>query len=79
MIAEVKEGDFTGVQKIKEGFVIYRVDTRKKAQTRPLEEVRDEIRNRLWEKKFNPEFECFITQLKDEAYIQIFAETKEPQ
>jgi peptidyl-prolyl cis-trans isomerase SurA len=78
-IAEVKEGDVTAVQKIKEGLVIFRVDTRRKAQVRPLEEVRDEIRNRLWEQKFNPEFERFIAQLKEDAYIQIFAETKEPQ
>ncbi|NWG13373.1 MAG: SurA N-terminal domain-containing protein [Acidobacteria bacterium] len=77
-IANVREGNITSVQKSKDGFIIYRVDTRKPAAVRPLEEVRDEIRNRLWEQKFNPEFEKFIAQLKEDAYIQIFAETKEP-
>ena len=77
-IASVKEGEVTSVQTSKDSFVIYRVDTRKAATIRPLDEVRDEIRNRLWEQKFNPEFERFITQLKDDAYIQIFAETKSP-
>jgi peptidyl-prolyl cis-trans isomerase SurA len=77
-IANLKEGEFTGVQKGADSFIIYRVDARKPAVVRPLEEVRDEIRNRLWEQKFNPEFERFVSQLKDEAYIQIFAETKEP-
>jgi peptidyl-prolyl cis-trans isomerase SurA len=77
-IANLKEGDFTAVQKAADSLIIYRVDTRKPAVVRPLEEVRDEIRNRLWEQKFNPEFERFVTQLKDEAYVQIFSETKEP-
>ncbi len=77
-IASVQEGNVTTVQKTKDSFVIYRVDERKPAKARPLEEVRDEIRNRLWEQKFNPEFERFISQLKDDAYIQIFTEAKEP-
>ena len=77
-IANLKEGEFTAVEKSGDAFVIYRVDARKPAVVRPLDEVRDEIRNRLWEQKFNPEFERFVAQLKDEAYIQIFSETKEP-
>lgn len=77
-IANLKEGEFTAVEKSGDTFVIYRVDSRKLAVVRPLDEVRDEIRNNLWKQKFNPEFERFIAQLKDEAYIQIFSETKEP-
>lgn len=77
-IANVKEGEFTSVQKGGDAFTLYRVDSRKPAVVRPLEEVRDEIRNRMWEQKFNPEFERFIAELKDEAYIQIFSEAKEP-
>ncbi len=77
-IANLKDGEFTAVEKTADAFVIYRVDSRKAAVVRPLEEVRDEIRNNLWRQKFNPEFERFVAQLKDEAYIQIFGETKEP-
>ncbi len=77
-IADVKEGNVTSVQKTKDSFVIYRVDERKPATVRPLDEVRDEIRQHLWNQKFNPEFERFIAQLKDDAYIQIFTETTEP-
>ena len=75
-IAAVKEGDATPPQKAKEGFIIYRVDARKPAAVRPLEELRDEIRSRLWEQKFNPEYDRFITQLKEDAYIQLFGEIK---
>ena len=77
-IANLKEGEVTEVQKTGDSFIIYRVDSRKAAVVKPLDEVRDEIRNRLWEQKFNPEFERFIAELKDEAYIQIFNESKEP-
>jgi parvulin-like peptidyl-prolyl isomerase len=73
-IANVKEGDTTPVLKTKEGFILYRVDTRKAAAFKPLEEVRDEIKNRIYQQKFNPEFDRFISQLKEDAYIQIFGE-----
>jgi parvulin-like peptidyl-prolyl isomerase len=73
-VAKVKEGDVTPVIKGADSFAIYRVDNRKAAQARPLEEVRDEIRARIYEQKFNPELERFIAQLKEDAYIQIFAE-----
>jgi peptidyl-prolyl cis-trans isomerase SurA len=73
-IANVREGDVTAVQKIKEGFMICRVDTRKPATVKLLAEVRDEIRNRIWEQKFNPEYDRFVAQLKEDAYIEILGE-----
>jgi len=75
-IANLKDGDISKPQKIKDGYVIYRVDTRKLAYVRPLDEVRNEIKNRLYEKKFNPELQRYIAQLKENAYIQIFTEIK---
>jgi peptidyl-prolyl cis-trans isomerase SurA len=73
-IANVKEGDSTPVLRTKEGFILYRVDTRKAAAYKPLEEIREEIKNRIYQQKFNPEFERFSSQLKEDAYIQIFGE-----
>lgn len=75
-IARVKEGDVTEVMNTKDGYVIYRVDTRKPSHTVPLEEVKQEIQNRLWRQKFNPELQRFVTQLKEEAYIQVFADSQ---
>jgi len=75
-IASVKEGDVADIQKTTDGYVIYRVDSRKPATIRPLEEVRDEIKNRLYQQKFNPEYERFSAQLKEDAYIQIFSVAK---
>ena len=75
-VASVKEGDVTPVLKTKDGFVIYRVDSRKDASRRPLEEVKPEIQRRMWDQKYAPELEKFVAQLKEEAYIQIFGEAK---
>ena len=76
-IAGIKETEISQAQKLQEGsYVIYRVDSRKEAAVRPLAEVRDDIKNKLYQKKFNPEYERFITQLKEDAYIQIYSEIK---
>ena len=75
-VASIKEGDVTPVLKTKEGFVIYKVDTRKVAARRPLDEVKPEIQRRMWDQKYAPELEKFVAQLKEEAYIPIFGEAK---
>jgi peptidyl-prolyl cis-trans isomerase SurA len=75
-IASLKDGDATPPQKTKEGFIIYRVDNRKPASLKPLDELRDEIKNRIWQQRFAPEYDRFIAQLKEDAYIQIFGEIK---
>ncbi len=71
-ISKVKGGEFSGIVKSKDGFSVYRIDERKVAAVKPLEEVKDEIRNRLWQRKYDPEVKRYIAQLKEEAYIQIF-------
>ncbi len=75
-IANVREGEVSKPQKESEGFVIYRIDSRKQAAVRPLEEVKNEIKNRIYNRKRGPEFERYINQLKEDAYIQIFSEIK---
>jgi parvulin-like peptidyl-prolyl isomerase len=71
-IANLKEGEVTKPQKTKDGCLIYHIDSRKYATVRPLDEVRDEIRKHLIDQKRSQEYERFITQLKEEAYIQYF-------
>jgi len=70
----VGEGEISAVQKSAEGIIIYRVDVRKPAITKPLDEVTDQIKDILYRQKRNPEYERFMTQLKEDAYIQIFTE-----
>jgi len=73
-VAEVKEGDVSQVVKIPEGYAIFRVDARKASVARPFDEVKNAIKNMLWQQRYAPEFERFIAQLKEDAYIQIFGE-----
>ena len=73
-LSGVEEGEISSPQKSAEGIIIYRVDVRKPAIVQPLDEVIDEIRNILYQQKRNPEYERFMTQLKEDAYIQIFSE-----
>jgi peptidyl-prolyl cis-trans isomerase SurA len=73
-IASVKEGEISEVVKIGDGYLIFRVDARKASVIRPLEEVRNEIKSILFQRKQRPEMERFVAQLKEDAYIQIFSE-----
>jgi peptidyl-prolyl cis-trans isomerase SurA len=75
-IKGLKEGNISPPSKIAEGYVIYRVDSRSPTTVKPLDEVRDEIKGRLYASKFNPEYERFISQLREEAYIQIYSEAQ---
>jgi peptidyl-prolyl cis-trans isomerase SurA len=75
-ISKLKENEASKPQKIAEGFIIYRLDARKPAVTLPLEEVKDSIKGKLYNEKRIPEYERFIQQLKEDAYIQIFPEMK---
>ncbi len=76
VIADLKEGDVSKPQKIKEGIIIYRIDTRKAAATIPLDQVSTQIKNRIHARKRGPELERYVNQLKEEAYINILPEMK---
>lgn len=75
-IAGLKEGEISKPQKTEDGYVIYRIDSRKYATVRPLEEVTDQIKELIFRKKFNPELQRFFSKLKEETYWQIFSETE---
>jgi peptidyl-prolyl cis-trans isomerase SurA len=75
-IAGLKQGDVSKPQKFNKSYVIFHIDARKPVSVRPLEEVKPEIKNRLYNQKYAPEYERYITQLKENAYIQYFDEIK---
>lgn len=74
-IKGLKEGDISKPQKTKEGYVIYHVDSRKYAAVKPLDEVKEEIKQRIFDLRFDPEYKRFIARLKEDAYIQIYSES----
>ncbi len=75
-IAGLKEGEVSKPQREKDNYMIYRVDSRKASVVRPLDEVRNYIKDRLFNQKFYPELERYVSQLKDDAHIQYFSEIK---
>jgi peptidyl-prolyl cis-trans isomerase SurA len=75
-IKGLKDGDISKPQKTDEGYVIYHIDSRKYASVKSLDEVREEIKDLLYRQRFNPEFDRFISQLKEDAYIQIYSEAE---
>jgi peptidyl-prolyl cis-trans isomerase SurA len=75
-IAGLEAGDIAEPQNMKDGYVIYRVDSRKHSTLPPLKDIESQIKNRLYTNKFNPELDRYITRLKEEAYIQIYPETE---
>ena len=73
-IASLKEGEISQVVKVGDSYAIFRVDSRKAPEVRPFEEVRNEIKNIMFMQRQRPEMERFVAQLKEDAYIQVFAE-----
>jgi parvulin-like peptidyl-prolyl isomerase len=53
------------------GMHIIRVDERKPAQYRPYEEVREDIRNAVFQLKSEDAYQAWIKDLKDQSYIEV--------
>jgi parvulin-like peptidyl-prolyl isomerase len=53
------------------GMHIIRVDERKAAQYRPFEEVREDIRNAVYQLKSEEAYQAWIKDLKDQSYIEV--------
>jgi peptidyl-prolyl cis-trans isomerase SurA len=75
-IANYKEGEVTKPQLMKQGYAIFRIDSLNASTVRPLEEVKDDIREKIFNANAEPEYVRFIDQLKDDAYIDYLPEIK---
>lgn len=75
-ISGLESGEVSEPQETAEGYVIYRVDTRKPSIVPPFEEVEAQIKDTVYNNKFEPELERFVSRLKEEAYIQIYSDTE---
>jgi peptidyl-prolyl cis-trans isomerase SurA len=53
------------------GMHIIRVDERKASQYRPYEEVREDIRNAVFQLKSEDAYQAWIKDLKDQSYIEV--------
>lgn len=68
-LAQLKKGEISGIIKTDYGYQILKVVDRVPAITKPFEEVRKQILQKIYEKKAQPELQAFVTNLRNESYV----------
>jgi parvulin-like peptidyl-prolyl isomerase len=68
-IANLKTGDVTPVLRTTRGYQIIKIETLSDTTTRPYDEVRNEIADKIAGQKRQGEYEKFIVRLRAEAII----------
>ena len=66
----LKEGQVSGLVKTPYGLHIIKVDKIIPGRTLPLEEVKDQIKKQFMEKKSKSEYQAFLRELKQNAFIE---------
>jgi peptidyl-prolyl cis-trans isomerase SurA len=69
----MKAGDVTDVIRTKQGFVILKVTEHQEAGIPPLKDVEPKIQDALYMQKLQPALRGYLTQLREEAFIDIKA------
>jgi peptidyl-prolyl cis-trans isomerase SurA len=70
-LAPLPIGGITNVIEVADGFHIIRVDDKKPRQFRPYEEVKAEIRSLVFQQKSEDQYQTWMADLKNKAYIDI--------
>jgi peptidyl-prolyl cis-trans isomerase SurA len=65
------KGQMTDVIQIKTGFMFIHVDQHYQAGEQPLDAVSDEIRNKLYQQKMDPQMRKYLAQLREESYVWV--------
>lgn len=65
------KGQMTEVIQIKTGFMFIHVDQHYQAGEQALEVVRDEIQNKLYQQKMDPQMRKYLAQLREESYVWV--------
>ena len=66
----LKEGEVSGLVKTPYGLHIIKLDKIIPGQTLPLDEVRDQIKNRFMDQKLKSEYGAYLSELKKKAFIE---------
>ena len=69
VVFKMNRGDVTDVIHTKSGFEILRVDEHYKAGLQPLEKVQNEIVNKLYSDRMQPELRRYLAELREESYL----------
>ncbi|MFB3926352.1 MAG: peptidyl-prolyl cis-trans isomerase [Syntrophales bacterium] len=68
---KLKVGEFSGVIETAVGFHIIKITDRRGAGMKPLESVREEIKNEIIDEKMNRKIPEWIQELREKSYIDI--------
>lgn len=66
----MKSGDVTDVIRVKQGYVILRVDEHEAAGVPSLKDAMPKIQDALYYQKLTPALRAYLTKLREEAYIK---------
>lgn len=70
-LASLEVGKITGIVETAEGLHIVRVDDKKPRQFRPFEQVKAEIKSLVFQQKTEDQYQIWMADLKNKAYIEI--------
>ncbi|MGZ8422150.1 MAG: peptidylprolyl isomerase [Nitrospira sp.] len=70
-LTSLQVGQVTGIVETAEGLHIVRVDDKKPRQFRPFEQVKAEIQSLVFQQKTEDQYQLWIADLKNKAYIDI--------
>ncbi len=70
-LTSLQVGQITGIVETAEGLHIVRVDDKKPRQFRPFEQVKAEIQSLVFQQKTEDQYQLWMADLKNKAYIEI--------
>lgn len=70
-VFKLAEGEISPILETELGYHIFKLEEKVESTVKPLDEVRDEINERLYREKSTKRFKEWISNLKKEAYISI--------
>jgi peptidyl-prolyl cis-trans isomerase SurA len=70
-VFKMNRNQTTDVIQTKTGFLILQVEQRYEAGLQPLDKVSDEIENKLFEVKMQPQLRDYLRQLRMDSYVQV--------
>jgi peptidyl-prolyl cis-trans isomerase SurA len=70
-VFKLNKGEMTDVIQTKTNFMILRVDQHYQAGEQPLEAVQDEIQNKIFQTKMDPQLRKYLAELREESYVWV--------
>jgi peptidyl-prolyl cis-trans isomerase SurA len=71
VVFKMEKGQITDVIQTKTGFEILKVEAHFQAGLQPMDKVENEIMNRLYLSKMQPQMRTYLAQLREESYVMV--------